>query len=101
MKHAIGELVEIVKYGHPFWFSKSEPYRLKWPVIHESEKVITYDTRPELVGQRGVIDTSHITQGMERYSIEGPNKHAWYSPNQLKLIRLSVTEREEIKKMLR
>lgn len=70
-----GDEVMIVNYGHRIW--SYEP-------MAEGYKV--YDINPGLIGQKGIIDNAHLTQGIPTYSINGPTKHAWYDEQQLELL---------------
>ena len=70
----IGDRVEIWNFGSLIWTKTL------------FGKPIVKDIMPELVGQKGVIDGETDIQGMKRYSVQGPKKHAWYSENQLRKI---------------
>ena len=86
-KYKIGDVVKIVNYGSILWWSKTggDP-RPSFKVLFEDEKFIYMDPTPELVGQIGVVDNAHLTQNKPTYAIDGPNKHAWYNEDQLKLM---------------
>jgi hypothetical protein len=73
-KFRVGDLVEVVNYGHPYWQSLGG-------------ELVAVDTCPELIGQQGIITKAITTQEIEQYSIDGiKHKTAWYQNGQLKLI---------------
>jgi hypothetical protein len=86
-KFKVGDEVVIVKYGHHFWSYEPVP-GCNFPVLYDNkeEGYKVYDMSPELVGQKGIIDQVTNTQGMWKYAINGPNKHAWYDEKQLEKV---------------
>jgi len=88
-KYGIGDKVKIVNYGHPIWESKICPKqeRLDFPVIYEDGAFRYLDMSPKLIGKIGIIEKVDVVQGKPQYAINGiPEKHAWYSEDQLELI---------------
>jgi hypothetical protein len=70
-KLEVGDSVEIVEYGNVI--SKND----------EAE-VITEDSMPELVGQKGIIDQRNK---FNKYAVKGiVGKYAWFNKDQLKKI---------------
>jgi hypothetical protein len=67
----VGDKVEIVNYGGMIY-------------VWGENKPRGIDLMPELIGQKGIIDQVIDQQSEPKYSIKGPNKHAWYNRNQLK-----------------
>ena len=84
-KYKKGDKVRVTKYGHPFWSRDKMPLKL----IEKSNDVYWYDLSPEIVGQEGIIEKAHLTQGVPQYSIKGPDKYAWYNEEQIELLSTS------------
>lgn len=96
-----GDQVRIVKYGHPMWIAGDE---FKIPnhyiLLQDKDGLKTYDSNPHLVGQIGFVDTVTLTQGKFQYSLNGPNKHAWYDEQQLELVQSVDYWKDEMKKCI-
>lgn len=83
----VGDVVKIINYGHIIWEHKESPYKLPFPVIHESEMTYTKDSNAGIVGKTGTIREVTTSQGRPQYAIDGiPEKSAWYNQDQLELI---------------
>lgn len=93
-KFKIGDKVKIINYGHILWESKESykkhfeagRYKTERPknLISEDEDFFFIDIRPDILGQKGVVDKVSEDQGKISYSISGIG--AWYSEKQMEKI---------------
>lgn len=85
-KFKVGDKVRVINYGSLIWQwgDTSEVEHL----IYKKEEDITWlDLDKSLIGQIGIISKADITQGIDKYSIEGiQGKIAWYDNGQLELL---------------
>jgi hypothetical protein len=92
-KFKVGDRVTIINYGHIGWIHKEEFERLtriygptKLKIIHEEDKMLSYDLRPELLGEEAVITKAIVTQGIDKYSLAfDKGSISWFTNDQLKL----------------
>lgn len=87
----IGDKVEIVNFGCIHWTNTElEPDFKPDNIITTWGEMVWFDICPEMVGQIGIINK--ISDG--GFSLEGvKGKVAWYSKNQLKLIKENVNNK--------
>ena len=89
-KYPEGTTVEIKGYGSLMYVSKEE-YKLgvssTWKILGVGAFNWVMDSRPDLVGQTGVVRKAELTQGQWKYALDGPDKTAWYNEEQLKQIK--------------
>lgn len=78
------EVIFGLEYKKPVPLLTHPVYRPKY-IISETETYYTVDMSPELIGQTGIITEAHTTQGIDNYSLHGPDKTAWYHNSQLEL----------------
>lgn len=84
--YGIGDKVKIINYGHFMWTSKEEwkaYYKAKIVfnkkpkhLIEEQKDLFLWDLRPELIGEKGIVNKVSTTQNVPKYSIKGIG--AWY-----------------------
>jgi hypothetical protein len=94
-KFKIGDHVAIENYGHIGWIHKEEFERMvraygptKLKIIHEEDKMLTYDLRPELLGEEAIITKAIVTQGIDKYSLVlDKGSISWFTNNQLTLTK--------------
>ena len=100
VKFKMCDKVKIINYGAWAFVTKEENkamnkyfgYSENRPpenIIFEDDKTYTYDWQPELVGRECVINEVIETQGMMKYGLTflDGNTRAWFSKNQLELIK--------------
>lgn len=90
----VGDVVRIIKYGHVLLVSKDYKIPDHWPILKEEENGYLVDVRSELIGQIGIVDGKISTKECISYSLDGPNKHAWYSKDQLELVKTNEAARQ-------
>ena len=85
-KFKVGDEVTIIKYGSRYW--SYDPIDVSFKVIfhNKEEGYKVYDINPELVGQKGIVDGISFTHEKPKYSLQGPNKTAWYDEQQLEKV---------------
>ena len=75
----IGTQVQIIKYGHKQFLSKS-----RGVFLYSKDGIDYYDVLPELVGQRGEILSIEEINGETKYTLRGViPKSGYYSADQL------------------
>lgn len=84
----IGDIITIVNYGHAIWQHKNSGMPKPNNIIHEDDTKWWFDLRPEIVGKSGRVKDRTITQGVEKYTVEGIG--AWFSLNQLQLKEAAI-----------
>ena len=83
MSLGIGDVVEVVGYGHASFLNKRMFKTTNLKVIREDDSSIVVDINPEMIGRKGFIQKIVGGQYSLTY-IHG--KQAWYNKEQLKLI---------------
>ena len=81
-KFKIGDQVEVVNYGSLAWRRQ----KMVGDEVIPLPETEWYDPSPDLVGERGIVTKVTNTQGVDKYSLTGTTKSAWYYNDQLKLI---------------
>lgn len=81
----IGDKIKIVNYGSLCWMSKELGKQTSFPKIKGVKDC--YDSRPDLIGEIGLVSEVTLTQNQFQYAIVGVSgKSAWYSEDQMEMI---------------